>query len=343
MPEEVIPAFKPPVRLDPYVTGPGFPALVDADALLSSIDNQCRTDRQSRLSRLGDSHIVPVFASEHVYLEVYRGFAKLARRLGVTVEQLRACFEEDYLPNIRWVRVGDGYGHDVRVRQVTDPTDVPTAHLASLIAPCMVYADDKSLRRPGFAPPKWREAAGSAVTVIDANTGQYAIVAGASLPVMGTVKGSLAVGKRLNVPGWGSLIILTVLVTWLLWSGERRRAIGRILTPVMDEFARLEDQQQLAIAELEPVIFTPMAPPTAKQMVATVLARASEPLLAADVHDELSRRFPSSGKIPTLAEVRTILAAEPEFMQPVRYRWQLGGVGRALSDAKFATLRRSES
>ena len=47
----------------------------------------------------------------------------------------------------------DGNGtNDVRVSQVTDATDVPTAELASLIAPCLVLAEDKSLRRPGYAP-----------------------------------------------------------------------------------------------------------------------------------------------------------------------------------------------
>ena len=42
---------------------------------------------------------------------------------------------------------------------ITDPDDVPTGQLAKLIAPCVVFSEDKHLSKPGLAPPAWRDAA----------------------------------------------------------------------------------------------------------------------------------------------------------------------------------------
>lgn len=335
------PEFKLTIRLDPYGPGPGFPAIVDADAVLASIDNQCRKGWQSRISQLCESSIVPIFASDHVYCEIYRGLPKFVSST-VALADLRSCFEEHYLPRIRWVRVADGQGHDERVGLITDPNDVATGHLATLIAPCMVYAEDKSLRRPGFAPKEWRQAAGSAVTVVDAEAGKRTVVIAVGAPVVGVAKGSAALGRRLGAPGWATATVVIILTTWLLWSDSRRRTIGKILTPVLEQFAAHEDKQQQALAALEPIMFQPTNSPTPRQMVATVLARASEPLLAAEVHEELRDHFRQM-PIPTLREVRSLLAGEPEFTQPARSRWALGKGAGSLTDVEYETLLASDT
>ncbi len=308
------------VRLDAYGSGPGLPVVVDADTMLSSIDNHCQTGRPSRIARMGDSPTTPLLASEHVLNEIYRGFPKFVRG-AVSLQDLRTCFEEHYLPNIIWVQVANGYGHDLRVTEVTDPSDVPTAHLASLIAPCIVFSEDKSLRRPGFAPEQWRPAAGATVTVIDSQSGQETIAMGAGLPVVGAFKGSLAIGRRVGLPDWAALAMLAAFGWWLLGSGDRRRAIGRFLMPFMDEFARLQQQQRTAMLELQPVVVEPVTPAPTKQMVATILARSREPLLAAEAREELPFRFAST---VSLGDIRAVLTSEPEFVQSGRSRWQLG-------------------
>lgn len=135
--------------VDPYCkSNLRFISVVDADALLSSIDNQCRKGWKPRMLRLAASGESILFAEDHVFGEVYRGFDKLARTSPVAPATVRACFEDHYLPVLRWVQTDGNGTNDVRVSQVTDATDVPTAELASLIAPCLVLAEDKSWRRP---------------------------------------------------------------------------------------------------------------------------------------------------------------------------------------------------
>jgi hypothetical protein len=48
---------------------------------------------------------------------------------------------------------------DPQVLAITDPDDVPTGQFAKLIGPCVVFSEDKHLRKPALAPPAWREAA----------------------------------------------------------------------------------------------------------------------------------------------------------------------------------------
>ena len=100
-------------------------------------------------------------------------------------------------------------------------------------------------------------------------------------------KGSAAFGKRLGAPGLATARVVILPTTWLLWSDGQRRTIGKILSPVLEQFAAHEDKQQQPLAALELVMFQPINDPTPMQMVAAVLARASKPLLPAEVHEEL--------------------------------------------------------
>jgi hypothetical protein len=77
------------IQLDAYSSQPGVPSVVDADALLSSIRNQSVTGWQSRLSQLGESARTPIFASQHVYWEVYRKLPKLAVGSGASIVDFR--------------------------------------------------------------------------------------------------------------------------------------------------------------------------------------------------------------------------------------------------------------
>lgn len=126
--EDLIPGLRLPVHHDRYGSQPSVPSVVDVDALLASVRNDCRTGWQSRISKIGESGRWPLFASMHVYWEVYQGLPKLAAGTGLTASELRARYEADYLPHITWVRVAGGYGHDPRVAQITDLTDVLTGH-----------------------------------------------------------------------------------------------------------------------------------------------------------------------------------------------------------------------
>ena len=124
----------PSVHLDRYGTRVAVPSILGAEALLSSIRNRCLNGWQSRLSQIAEAGLAPVLASQHVYWEVCKGLPKVSVGTRASVAELRRCFEADFLPHIRWVQVADEHGYDDRATQVTDDTDVPTAHLASIIA-----------------------------------------------------------------------------------------------------------------------------------------------------------------------------------------------------------------
>lgn len=315
------------MTLDPYATGAlKFVIVVDADALLSSIENHCRTGRRSRILRLADSRNSAVFAEDHIYEETYRGLDKFAARGAVSLDALLTCFEEEYLPQLRWVQTdGDGIG-DSRVAMVTDDTDVPTAELASLIAPCLVLSEDRSLRRPGFAPEQWRVAAGHGTEILAGAGMQEAGTMIVGLPPVALVGGGIKLGEKVGIPWWGTLIVLAIVVGLVLRSPERRKVIGEKVWPVLNGFVhameQAHEQERTAMLQLKELLCAASCPPTPKQQVATILARNREPLLAKEVQGLIEVYFEDN--VPTVTEVRNILCNGSEFFQPERYRWQLG-------------------
>jgi hypothetical protein len=91
-------------RLDPYcLLKPRFLGVSDTDALLSSIDDDCHNGWRSRLLRLTDRETAVLYATDHVYGEVYRGLAKMALSGSAWADDLRVRFEERYLPVLRFV------------------------------------------------------------------------------------------------------------------------------------------------------------------------------------------------------------------------------------------------
>lgn len=283
----------------------------------------------------------PLYVSAHVYEELYRGCHRFARFGKVTAYDMKRLLDSEYLPHLRWVDVARDASADPRIDEITDPNDVLTGVLASLVAPCAVFADDRSLRRPGFAPAEWRRAAWAGRRIVEADQQQESAGLVVGLPVYGVIGGSLWAGKRVDLPPWLTLLILGGLVCVVLRSPQRRRAIAETLRPVgeawLDGIRDAEVQLADAAIDLQPVLFQPTAPPSARQAVATVLARARYPLLAREIQEAMREIF-DDDVIPTLAGVRRILTEAPEFTQPERYRWQLGFYAVPLPDVEFDAL-----
>jgi len=63
-------------------------------------------------------------------------------------------------------------------------------------------------------------------------------------------------------------------------------------------------REEAGVQQLKATMFMPCSPPTAKQQVATVLARAPMPLLAGEILNLIERDFEA---VPTLSEVRSML------------------------------------
>lgn len=315
------------LRLDPYCwTAPRFLGMVDTDALLSSIDNDCRNGWRSRLLRMTDQNTAYLYAADHVYGEIYRRLPKIARSSPASLGELRACFEQEYLSALRFVTISSGQMVDPQVAAIIDETDVPTGELAKLIAPCVVFSGDKHLRTPGLAPKEWRTAAKAAVDVADAVTDRNITSNVATLPVRGTVELIKVVSPRIGVSPWLLGGILASGAALLLMNPERREKAGKFVVPVMDGIIKMVEianaQEQQGLQELREVILAAPAEPSIKQQIAMMLARQRGPLLAREVQDLVQEYFP--GDVVTVAEVRAVLREGTEFVPFERYRWQFG-------------------
>lgn len=232
------------MRLDPYCSGSHrFVGVADANALLSCVGNDCRkgTGWQSDLLRATNRGIATLYASDHVYWEVYEHLPKIARWSKVPVPVLRARFETNYLPRLRFVTVDAAAIADPQVLAITDPDDVPTGQLAKLVAPCVVFSEDRHLRKPGLAPDNWRAAAGCAIDLIEAAARQQTIwraTDGLCIPVSGAVELFKFVGRRTGVSPWAIAGLVGVGAAFYLKSPERRKVVGKYVLPVIDAIGK---------------------------------------------------------------------------------------------------------
>lgn len=319
-------------RLDPYCSGTSqLITITDTNALFSSIVHDTRTGRRSRLLKMTARGTSVLYAPDHVYDEVYEHLPDISEATDLPVSHLRARFEEHYLPILRFVTVADEQIADPQVLAITDPDDVPTGQLAKLISPCLVFSDDKHLRKPGFAMANWPKIAGHAVDLTEGLSKQD--VAGGVAVAPGYVVTGLIrfVSRKLDTSPWLTTAIAAVTAGLLLRSPDRRAQFGRaverygvpFLQAVTDLMSEARIQQQSGIEGLREVILPAPIEPSVKQQVAIVLARQSDPLLASEIRDIIQQHF-CGNAAPSVTEIRTVLRGNPEFEPYQRYRWTLG-------------------
>jgi len=271
MTEEQLRTLMTYMSLDPYCAGGRrFLGAVDANALLSSVGNDCRKGMywRSRLLRMTGGGTATLYAPDHVYSEVYEHLPRIAASTKLPTSELRARFAEQYLPTLRFVTVDTTHVDDPQVLAITDPDDVPLGQLAKLIAPCVVFSADKHLRKPGLAPDDWLLAAQFAIDLVDAamreqRVGQAAH--GLSLPVSGAIELAKFVGRRTGLPGWALGLLAGSGVAYALWTPERRKAVSKYLLPVLDAYTNEVSEaallRQRGLAGLREVLLpAPTAP-----------------------------------------------------------------------------------
>lgn len=324
-------------RLDPYLSrSPRFLGVTDTNALLRSVDNDCRNGWRSRLLRLVDDGTAVLYAADHVYIEVYRRLPKIARSSPVPLEVLRAHFETEYLPALRFVTVSSVDVADSQILAITDPDDVPTGGLAKLIAPCVVFSYDRHLRKPGLAPPDWLAVAKSALDISEGSAAVAVIGNVALLPARGAVELVNLIARRTGISPWllgGVALGAGVL---LFKQGDRRESAMKYVGPFLDAFgevlAEAKAQERRGLRGVGEVILPTPPAPSIRQQVAITLARQDAPLLAQEIHEVTRMHFPDA-QVPTVGEIRSVLKEGAEFVQSGRYRWQFGRKAGARSGA----------
>jgi len=320
------------MRLDPYCLGHRFVGVADANTVLSCVGNDCRkgTHWQSGLLRITNRRIATMYASDHVYGEIYEHLPDIARWSKVPVPVLRARFETNYLRHLRFVSVDISDVVDPQALSITDPDDVPTGQLAKLVAPCIVFSEDRHLRKPGLAPDNWRLVAEYGVDLIDAATKRYQVTQatrGFSIPLTGAAELCKFLGRRTGLSPWLIAGIAGAGAAIYLKNPERRKTVSKYVIPVLqafgDEYRSAATQEQRGLTGLREVMLPGPMQPSVKQQAAIILARQCEPLLAREIQERMPMFF-ADELVPTVAQVRSVLKDSPEFVQPERYRWQFG-------------------
>jgi len=114
----------------------------------------CRkvTGWQSDLLRATNRGIATLYASDHVYWEVYEHLPKIARWSKVPVPVLQARFETNYLPRLRFVTVTLPPSRTRRYWQSPTPTMCRPASWPSWSRRVWSSRRIGNLRKPGLAP-----------------------------------------------------------------------------------------------------------------------------------------------------------------------------------------------
>ena len=286
-----------------------------------------------------------LYASRHVYDEMYQAdklgnankFEKLASQSinegwSTTADKFRSVFENDYLPTIVFVEVGNLFVDHEPVKRVraTDPKDVPTAQLSVLLSGVsrIVCSLDKSLKRADLSPSNLPEAlnAKSAVDLANISTfGAWATGAGIS---MGINEGTKALAGWFKVPQWLVVIATIGIGVAILRKSERRRCVLDAVAPIGEFLLETIEQGSLAEAVLDSAVLPAnTAELGIEQAVAALLVQVpvGQGLLLREIMERLPQiGYPANGLKQT--ELRSILESIPCFVRVQRYRWQLGQV-----------------
>lgn len=142
-----------------------------------------------------------MYAPDHVYHEIYEHLPKLVVTGSASLEQLTVQFETEYLPVIRFVTLSTLEYLDPKVLAIPDLDDQPTGQLAQLIAPVVVYSEDKKgLIRPGFAHPEWRATTGWAASIAEVAGEERVTATVLSGSIVGISSISGALGRKHKLP-----------------------------------------------------------------------------------------------------------------------------------------------
>lgn len=300
--------------------------VVDTNVILSSLRNDCLHNWDSRLVRSTALGCSVLFAPDHVYEEIYEKLPKLAYD-SVSLEQLRVRFESVYLPIIRFVSISDLDEFDPQIINIPDLDDRPTGRLAQLIAPVVVFSDDHDLIDADFAVSEWRKTAGWAADFAETKNEHRISMNLYALPIIGAWQSSKILGRRFKIQPFVPAAILTTLaalgIRSVLRDPTRRENVKIFRAKLLEHYSGQIRSQNSRLHALRGVTYVRGDFPTARQQVAYVLSRARNPILAGEIHQQISSQF-GAAECPTIKEIREIITRGTEFIQAHPHRWQLG-------------------
>ncbi|HSZ13392.1 MAG TPA: hypothetical protein VK790_05085 [Solirubrobacteraceae bacterium] len=311
------------------------PVVVDADVLIRNVEYTIRKGwAGALLGRASGGYSlstgVVLFAAAPAGGEAIRHLPEVAERQGVDLQMVRATWNSLIVPNVRFVKLRDDAVSDPRIEGV-HWKDVPTAILASLLAPAVLATDNRKHFRPFGLPDEIKT---DAVAIDLYAVGQYGTgvnsatlvprLSGA-MAVEGAKKASAKLGN--DAVALIGLVILGGLFLFLLSErgrsfrakvGEAAREYGPpLMERVAEGMAAGERVGEFAIERV--------GDPDALAVLARHLAVAQTMMSTVDVAGELRRRgYSFRGGVRHETATRAWLMREPCFHEFQHGHWAFG-------------------
>jgi hypothetical protein len=313
---------------------PAPPAVVDADVLQRCVDYRVRRGWDSALIGAASGGYtlltgVALFAAGEVREEVMRHLPDIALRRAVDVEAVEGAWRDHVAPKVRFVDLSADSVDDPRLAGV-HPKDLPSARLASLLAPSLLLTDN----RRHYRPFELAETRTDAVALDLHQLGAVGLGINGSVMVpgamgvaalRGTRRLATAIGPELSL-ALGALLAVAAVT---LAASERGRAAAAVLREgVRRAGPPLTDALTEAFAAGERVAaFAVAGPdqPTGLSVVARRLANGNTVLTTHEIAallKSLGFYFDGPGRHETAT--RAWLLEEPALREVERGRWVLG-------------------
>lgn len=316
------------------------PVVVDANVLIRNVEYAIRTERTGALLGQASSNYslltgVVLFAAAEVRDEAVRHLPDVAERRAVSLEQVRAVWNELIVPTVRFVALRDGAVDDPRVEEVRnlDPPDAHSAALTALLAPAVLATDNRKHFRP-FGLPGVNEVKTDAIAIDLFALGQFGLgVKGTMLfPALTgavTFDGSKKVVAKLggDVAALIGLVILGGVVLFLASDRGRdlRARLGEVARDLGPPLAELMERTTAAGDRVAAFAVEPVGEANALAVIARRLAIGQSVMTTRDVADALRQHgFGLEGGRRHETETRAWLVRELCFHELSRGRWALG-------------------
>lgn len=311
-------------RLAELRNGP-IPVVLDTSGIRTGLNVQVAHGKLPACLWCAERGQMRLFMEKETFLETQARIPKFARQFGMTETELRARFNNDWVPRMRVVslppslRALDPRAAEVQAR---DATDYASAALAALLSPCVLLTSDKDFAALGIEDP--RQGSNAIVAAIEVRVGEQsmsAMVTVPAVPVAAAGTGIKMAADRFGVPLVGLTLAAIILGGILLYRAqppERRQRLREGAAAAsrfyLEEATRAAEQLAAAESMLDASAIPGPLERTPSSAVLRRLATAPESMSAAQIAESLPdevrpsvpglRAFLHANKVNLFAEVR---------------------------------------
>lgn len=318
-----------------------YPFVLDTEFFFSAFQSQLKYGGPPKSLQAAMEGIIHFFMAKDTYIELrYNKLPDFAAELRTTVPVLEGCLSS-WLDWLTIVPIPTQYS-DARIAQLAerDASDVPTAILACLLAPCVLLTNDLDFETliEGLKSRPHVTIVKAAWQLNQASGELQVIIAMPTWPITVAIGLIRWVATRLNLSPWlvGGLLTLVAVLTGR-WAYRRmddddktkfRETSVEVGGRYLEKVAEIHQRREGARKLLGKRTVLPSGPRSREQIVLRALAMAEEPLSAQRLWERLD-----SDDRPSVGKVRETLRKHPSAVGHGGGLWTFG-----LSASKTAGL-----